>query len=101
MINFDPKIQPGDTFVRQWGSREIILVMLPRGAAHAGTARAYLGAKQPYLRVGGGTDSGWWVRRSDVKGRGKDRKQSYRFVGAVPAWFIEELRSPESSHESP
>lgn len=80
MISFNPQIEPGDVFVKEWGKREIVLVVLPKSPDQA---------KTPYLRIGGGRDSIWSTRRDSFGGR----RNPYRYVGTVPEWFLKELMS--------
>lgn len=73
----DNRVQAGDVFVKQWGQREIVLVMLPRTPSSA---------KQPYLRLPAGTtEGGYWSRREQL-----DRRK-YRYVGTVPLMFLPDL----------
>lgn len=74
----EDKIQPGDVFVKQWGKREIVLIMLP----HSPNV-----AKQRYQRVGGGQESTWSTSRSAME----ERKYGggYAYKGTMPVELIE------------
>ena len=84
MTNWDVElapIQPGDVFVKRWGERELIHVMLPRGP-HS--------RKQTYMRLpSGGIDSTWCRQRHSYGNTSTERR--WRYVGTVPDWFLTEL----------
>jgi hypothetical protein len=78
--HFD-KIQTGDVFVKRWGQRDLVHVML------APTSR---GAKQPYMILdSGGTDSTWNKVRSRYGNTTTDRR--WRFVGTIPGHYLSML----------
>lgn len=78
------QIQPGDIFVKRLNTGdEFVLLMLPPRPNSA---------KQWYRRLhrpGMSIDSAWWRSR---RGIGNPHSTvPWRYVGTVPAWFIEEL----------
>ncbi len=75
------KIQPGDVFVKRWGVRDLVHVMLPMNSRSA---------KQPYMNLASGTtDSTYNHKRSSYGSRsGKNR---WRHVGTIPADRLVEL----------
>jgi hypothetical protein len=78
--HFD-NIQPGDVFVKDWGQRQLVHVMLPR------TPKS---AKQPYMILSsGGRDSTWCTRRSSYGNTTTDRR--WRYVGQIPAEWLSML----------
>jgi hypothetical protein len=69
------KIQPGDLFVKDWGTKQLAHVMLPKGPRSA---------KQPYMLLGSGNyESTWSDSRSRYGNTTTDRR--WRFVGTIPA----------------
>jgi hypothetical protein len=72
-------LQVGDVIVKQWGQERVYIVVKTPGNSR----------KLWLLRLHTGTllDT-WWKDRQHLPRR-------YRYVGTVPAWFIEELRSED------
>src|SRR5690349_13498718 len=58
--NLEDYIQPGDIFIKMWGSRLIVHMMLPR---------VLTSAKQPYINLTTGTaEATWCMYRSTYHG---------------------------------
>lgn len=77
------KIQPGDVFVRIWGKKELVYLMLPIGSNTA---------KQPYLRLHtGGVDSTWCHTRTAYAAGNWRRVITHHYKGTVPEWFLKQL----------
>jgi hypothetical protein len=74
-------IQSGDVFVKRWGQRNLVHVML---------ARSPRSAKQPYMILpSGGTDSTWCTLRNRYGNTSTDRR--WHYVGTMPERYLTEL----------
>lgn len=75
-------IQAGDVFVKQWGKKSLVHVMLPNNTSRWG--------KQKYMRLdGGGIDSTYNNRRSSYGNTSTDRR--WHYVGTIPTHYLTEL----------
>lgn len=72
------KLQPGDVLVRDWGGEKIYIV-LPRNL-HPRASKTWL------LMLHTGTATSTWITKRP-SGRDADR----RYVGTVPAWYLDAL----------
>src|SRR3954467_14767591 len=79
------RIQVGDLFVKKWGKREIIWLALPRSPRSS---------KQPWLLMHtGNIESSYHLCRYELapKHSRPTRRGLFRFIGTIPAWYLEEL----------
>lgn len=75
----DTPIQPGDVFVRQYGDKELVHVILPESE---------WSAKIPYLRLHGISIDSTWNRTREGYG---GHKKKWHYVGTVPAYWLDYL----------
>lgn len=95
-MGVDTPIEAGDIFVKRWGQREIILVMLPRKGPIFGDRNRLYGNKQPFVKLhlpAGRTESTWNKTREAFCRRYRT-SDKYHYMGTVPEGWIPTLMRP-------
>lgn len=75
-------IQPGDVFVKRWGDRDLVHIMLPRGRH----------GKQPYMILDSGNQDATWNDRRSTYGNTTVNRR-WRYVGTIPPIYLGQLVS--------
>ena len=83
MTWYDPsdKVQPGDVFVKRWGSKQLVHVMLPPTPSSA---------KQPYMVLDSGNTESTHNKHRSTYGN-TTTKVRWHYVGTIPEPYLSHL----------